>query len=64
MLTLGPFGFVASAFDRQAPLTERRIVVGFELLDGELHGFQRRRCQHVLGGHPNPAINRHRKSSH
>ena len=42
ILTLGTFGFVASAFHRQAPLTERCIVVGFELLDGELRCFQRR----------------------
>ena len=45
ILTLGTFGFVASTFHRQAPLTERGIVVRFELLDGELRCFQRRRRQ-------------------
>ncbi len=34
ILTLGSFGFVASTFHRQTPLSERRIVVRFELLDG------------------------------
>src|SRR5246127_2563512 len=36
ILTLGTFCFVARTFHRQTPLTERCIVVSFELLYGEL----------------------------
>src|SRR5256886_5338616 len=42
ILTLGTFGFVASTFHRQAPLTERRIMVRFELLCSELRSEERR----------------------
>src|SRR5205807_2103455 len=44
VLTLGTLGFVASTLHREAPLTEGRIVVRFDLLYGKLCGFQRRRC--------------------
>src|SRR5215469_6711924 len=40
ILTLGSFGFVASAFHRQTPLTECCIVVRFELLYGDLCCFE------------------------
>src|SRR2546430_8656615 len=41
ILTLGSFGFVASAFHCQTPLTECCIVVRFESLYGELCCFER-----------------------
>jgi hypothetical protein len=41
-LTLGSFGFVASAFHCQTPLTECCIVIRFELLYGELVCFESR----------------------
>jgi hypothetical protein len=44
-LTLGTFGFVTRTFRRQAPLTERCIVVRFQLPDRQLRCFQRRRSQ-------------------
>src|SRR5205814_8382466 len=44
-LALGTFGFIESTFHRQAPLTERRIMVRFELLCSELRCFQGRGCQ-------------------
>src|SRR5260370_17132714 len=40
ILTLGSFGFVASAFHCQTPLTECCAVVCFELLYGELCCFE------------------------
>src|SRR5271157_315853 len=45
ILTLGSFGFVASTFHRQTPLSECCIVIRFELLYGELCCFQSRRRQ-------------------
>src|SRR5271165_5356353 len=42
ILTLGSFGFIASAFHCQTPLTECCIVVGFELLHGQLCCFESR----------------------
>jgi hypothetical protein len=42
ILTLGSFGFVASAFHCQTPLTERCIVVRFQLLYSELCCFESR----------------------
>src|SRR2546430_5346177 len=45
VLTLGTLGFVASTLHREAPLTEGRIVVRFDLLYGKLCCFQRRRCE-------------------
>src|SRR5215471_9113214 len=43
ILTLGSFGFVASSFHCQTPLSECCIVVRFELLYGELCCFKRLR---------------------
>src|SRR5215467_10606446 len=45
ILTLGSFGFVASSFHCQTPLSESCIVVRFELLYGELCCFKNRRRQ-------------------
>jgi hypothetical protein len=45
ILPLGPFGFVASTLHCQPPLSKRGIVIGFQLLYGELRRFHRRRCQ-------------------
>jgi len=45
VLTLGSFGFVASTFHCQTPLTECCIVVRFELLYGVLCCFESRRRQ-------------------
>jgi hypothetical protein len=45
MLTLSTLGFVAGTFHCQAPLTECRIMVCFELLHRELRCFKGRGCQ-------------------
>src|SRR5208283_4871091 len=42
ILTLGSFGFIASAFHCQTPLTECCIVAGFDLLHGQLCCFESR----------------------
>jgi hypothetical protein len=44
ILALCAFRFVASAFQRKTPLAQSCILIGFELLHGELRGFDRRRC--------------------
>src|SRR5215469_9228631 len=41
VLTLGTFGFVACPFHRQTPLTPGRVLVCFELPEGEFGGLHR-----------------------